>query len=72
MQPSRTVLRAVADLEGTEPSALDEPLYEAVDPDALDRIAGSGAGSARNSVEVQFEYLGYDVVVAGDGSVSLA
>jgi hypothetical protein len=71
-QPSRAVLETVAEAEGSEPSALTEPLFEAVDPDALDQLVDPAARTVGDSVEVQFEYLGYDVVVTGDGSVSLA
>lgn len=53
--PSMAVVRAVAALEDVEPVAVD-PLYDAVDPDALDALVSSadadGDGDLRVSVTV--------------------
>ncbi|WP_276271108.1 HalOD1 output domain-containing protein [Haloarcula litorea] len=35
---SQTVVYAVADTRGVEPTALDETLYDCIDPDALDTL----------------------------------
>lgn len=51
------VITAVAEREGVDEQDLRQPLYDVVDPDALDNIFRNGAG------RVTFEYLGYDVVV---------
>ncbi len=42
------------------------PLYDAVDPDALNAVA---AGLSEG--QVKFPYAGYDVTVYGDGTVTL-
>lgn len=69
---SRTVVAAVAELTGTEPDAL-EPLYRAVDPDALDGLFESnGRGFDRSPSSVSFSYCGCDVAVRGSGVVEVS
>lgn len=64
-RPSMRVVRAVAAANDADPIAL-APLYDVIDPDALDRLfAADAAGS------VQFVYEGRDVVVDADGSVTV-
>lgn len=60
--PSEDIVQAVAVREGTDPTALD-PLYEAIDPDALDAVVDSGA-------VVTFEYEGYEITV-DEGTVTI-
>ncbi len=61
--PSVTVVNTVADVEGTSFTELP-PLYEAVDPDALDAMcAGDTSG------RVTFEYHGYTVTVEANERV---
>lgn len=55
--PSEQVIRAVAEREGAEPIDLP-PLFDAVDPDALDRMAEA-------DVTISFEYVSYTVSVHG-------
>lgn len=66
--PSTAVVKTVAAAEEWEdPATLTEPLYETIDPDALDALVESiGTGW------ITFTYLGYEVTVDADGSVSLA
>ena len=59
------MLAAVADRQGTEEAALATPLFEAVDPEALDRLCRDGAG------EATFQYQGFDVTVSHTGTVDL-
>ncbi|MDS0257994.1 hypothetical protein NDI56_01070 [Haloarcula sp. S1CR25-12] len=61
----RAVVLAVARSEGIEPAALREPLFDALDGDALDRLFRDTTG------HVTFEYQGYEVTVSSDGDVSL-
>ena len=65
---SQVVVEAVASAEGVDPLDLEVPLYDAVDPDALDALFESG-GAVDGRVE--FEYYGYDVTATGDGRVTL-
>lgn len=50
-----------------------EPLYETIDPDALERLfePAGAAGTPSDHVEVRFNYEGLDLVVSGDGSICL-
>lgn len=62
---SQRVLARVAELENADPVEL-EPLYDAIDPEALDRIVDSIEDGS-----VQFDYHGYTVTVFHDGSVEV-
>ncbi|SEF80870.1 HalOD1 output domain-containing protein [Halobellus limi] len=66
--PSHSVVEAVADVTGTEPTRL-RPLYEVIDTDALDDlIAGdSERPRAPEGLSVTFRFEGCDVAVYGDG-----
>lgn len=59
------VIEAVAAREGVSPTELPAPLYESIDPDALDSLFHVGTG------RVTFEYLAYEVTVTSDGDVAL-
>lgn len=63
---SRAVIGAVAEAEGVDEIDLHPPLFEAVDPDALDNLFHNTTG------RVQFDYLGYTVAVDQDGAVDLS
>lgn len=67
-QVSETVVTAVAQATGVDPLDLD-PLYNVVDPDALNRIFDSTGTSSPASVELSFTMAGCQVVVRGDGEV---
>lgn len=72
--PSEAVVAAVSAASGAEPLAdcddateVLDPLYSAVDPDALDCIFGAtGPGEARTGCRVTFDYHGHEVTVHGD------
>lgn len=57
------VVDAVATEMGVDPVALD-PLFDVVDPDALDRLFASDVEGS-----VHFEYHGHEVVVCNDGRI---
>ena len=65
---SQLVVETVAESEGVDPLELEVPLYEAVDPDALDALF-----RANDGVEgvIEFTYYGYEVSVTSSGHVSL-
>lgn len=65
---STNVLEAIAQVEETDPVDIPCPLYEVIDPDALDTLYRTG-GSA---VVVEFTYCGYSVTVQRDGEVSVS
>lgn len=65
---SATVIENVAGHKGTEALLLDPPLYDVLDPDALDALFRDVDGTRRTG-EVSFEYCGCHVTVASDGRV---
>ena len=70
-QPGETSLRIVelvAVAEGTPPANLP-PLYDAIDPEALDAIFG---GDTDATGRLEFDYSGYTVVVDTEDGVTLA
>jgi hypothetical protein len=64
------VVETVAAREGVHPTDLEPQLYEVVDPDALETLLATAA-TGQSSVTVAFEYAGYDVVVASDGTMTV-
>lgn len=72
-EPSRAVVEVVADAEGVDPLELP-PLYEAIDPDALDALFRPSACRTDvppTSGEVRFGYHGHEVHITAAGRVSL-
>lgn len=67
MPPSEAVIYRIASCEGVDPLEL-RPLYQAIDPDALDSLVYDSATSG-TTLQVEFTYLGYDITVMGDGVV---
>lgn len=61
---SEAVVRAVANARDADPTDL-EPLYNAVDPDALDALFTDGHADDR----IVFRYCGHEVTVYADGRV---
>ncbi|WP_458210846.1 HalOD1 output domain-containing protein [Haladaptatus sp. NG-SE-30] len=69
--PSIQIINAVSDATDCPVEELD-PLYDAIDPDALDRLySPTYHGDVRSGGEVTFLYAGYQVVVDGSGTVEL-
>ena len=57
------VVTAVTEANGTKPTT---PLYEAIDPDALEDLYQHA------SPEVSFEYIGYHVTIHPDRTVTVS
>lgn len=66
---SQAVVESVARAEGVDPLDLEVPLYDAVDPDALDALFQQDGTSGDG--RIQFSYYGYRVTVTGAGHVTL-
>ncbi|NHN41177.1 hypothetical protein G9C85_05940 [Halorubellus sp. JP-L1] len=64
---TETILRAVADAEGSNPVSLKPPLYDVLDPDALEALYDGDQGPC----SIEFTYCGYDVHVDGVGDVAV-
>lgn len=62
VSPSAQVVEAIAGTAGV-PSTELSPLYDAIDPDALDSLVGS----AEDGTEIGFAYGEYDVTVTVTG-----
>lgn len=69
VEPSHAIIERIAGLEEVEQTKLD-PLYEAVDSDALDTLVGP-TGRSDPSLQIEFTYHGYEVTVTGDGTVHI-
>ncbi|WP_277542716.1 HalOD1 output domain-containing protein [Haloarcula laminariae] len=69
---SYRVVEAICREAGAAPAELD-PLYDSIDPDALDALfATAPSGPDRIGLRVSFRFAGYRVTVSGDGSVDIA
>jgi hypothetical protein len=65
--PIPRIVDAVAEAEDAAPLALEPPLAEVVDADALETLVGETA----SDVEVRFTYRGYDVAIDDRGRVQV-
>ena len=64
-------IEALAAIRGCDPADL-EPLYRAVDPEALDRIcAAPGLGRHSGDTRIEFTYLEHEVVVKSLGLIEI-
>jgi len=62
------IIDAVAEAEDVEPTALDPPLAEVIDPEALETVIEDPTSS---TLEVRFTYRGHDVAVNESGRVQV-
>lgn len=73
LAPSTAIVEAIAEYKGIDPLELEQPLYEVVDPDALDVLfTQSGNGKSPSVDSVNFAYDGCMVRVSGDGTIELS
>lgn len=69
---ARSVVTAVADRLGTAPTSLD-PLYDTIDPEALDRTITSVATQpGPGDAEIRIRYHGHTLTVHSYGFVEIA
>lgn len=66
---SQQVIEAVADAKGVDPLDLP-PLYDSIDPDALDALF-SHADSSSSITELSLQIAGCEVLVRGNGEVTI-
>jgi hypothetical protein len=62
---STAVIEAIADIESVEPKDLDLRLYDAIDPEALERLCDD----AESDLVLEFSVADYRVRVTGEGTV---
>ncbi len=71
ISPSTAVVETVARASNRDPTATN-PLYNAIDPDALDSLCGSTDTSTPDEhVSVEFAFEGYEVRVDSVGTIEL-
>lgn len=69
MRQSTKVIEEVAEFKGVDPIHLP-PLYDALDPDALDTLfEPAGNGATRGNGSIEFTYAQQRVTVHADGRV---
>lgn len=67
-----TIVTAVADAKGVSPLDVSPPLYEAIDPDAMQAVLASMQRSPEEPTgRLTFHYSGYEVTVTDDGRISV-
>lgn len=77
--PSEAVIRAVASASGRKPTPLSnteggetlDPLYNVINPDALDKLCNSTTENSQSAGTVKFRYSGYAVTVDGTELVTV-
>ena len=65
-RPSAAVTEHISAMTGREQTDF-EPLYETIDPEALDSLADSSGRST--PVRISFEYAGHSTTVRSDGEL---
>lgn len=68
---SLSILEAIAERDGSAASTMEPPLYEIVDPDALDQLLGGNGRDTQPPVTVRFEYAGHRIVAGSDGTLEI-
>lgn len=61
-----TIVLEIADREGVDPLELPEPLYDTINPDAVESLFRGSPGF------LTFDYLGYSVTVTHERDVIIA
>lgn len=68
--PSHKVITEIANREDVSPAELP-PLYETLDPTALDQLFNHTTNAMRMNGSVDFPYYGYEVTVHADGFLEI-
>ncbi|WP_458184923.1 HalOD1 output domain-containing protein [Haladaptatus sp. NG-WS-4] len=67
---STAVVKALAEVAGDDPASMGVPLYDAIDPDALDNLfTDRHDGTPRMGGTVVFTILDYEVTVESYGEI---
>ncbi|RBI58752.1 hypothetical protein DMJ13_25790 [halophilic archaeon] len=62
---AETVVAAVGHAEGTDPTSMTPPLYNAINSDALNALY------EQSELQVCFQYAGYRIVIQSDQTVEV-
>lgn len=67
------VVETVAAHEGVDPKAIEEPIGEILDPDALDTLfRPAPEEKTQNDARIIFEYYGYEITITATRDIYLA
>lgn len=66
--PCEAIMRALATISGNDQLDMQPPLFESVDPDALNRIITS---SQSGTTRVSFTHSDYQVMIESNGNLHL-
>ncbi|WP_266075442.1 HalOD1 output domain-containing protein [Haladaptatus caseinilyticus] len=70
---STAVVMALAEVAGDDPAEMGMPLYDAIDPDALDTLfSDKHDGTPRMGGKVVFDILNYQVTVHSYGQIVIS
>jgi hypothetical protein len=64
------VVRAIAAVKGVEPTGVD-PLYDFIDPDALDAMFDGTTGTSERDIRVSFRIDDLEIEVSGDRRITV-
>lgn len=72
-QVSTRVLEAVADYNGVDPLELRPPLYEIIDPEALEALFAPTAAGAERNGRIEFTYADCRITLAAgaEGTITV-
>jgi hypothetical protein len=70
-KPAQRVIKRMADEKEVSPLELS-PLFEAIDPDALNDLFHYDATTQEGGGQIQFEYEGHTVIVHSSGRVGVS
>lgn len=68
MSVSSRIIHTIASVEGVDASELDPPLYDAINPDALDALYREDSSTVPT---VMFEYNDYQVMVFASDDIEV-
>lgn len=69
--PTTLIVDAVAYLEDEDPAGID-PLYQYVEPEAVDRLFATQAATGRRTGTFSFSYLEYVIIIDADGTIEIS
>lgn len=67
---TEAIVETVAEVKSVDPYDLT-PLYDVIDPDALNKICRPKWSQPPHSLSVEFQYEECNVIVGGDGEVTV-
>lgn len=68
-QVTTRIVEAVADQEGVDPLTLSPPLYETIDPEALEALFAPTTRVRRG--EIEFTYTGYRISISAESGYTI-